>query len=172
MIPKPIVICSRVAESGESLPEISEASWSKRSFNSIVVDIQGKALAGKGVLITEDGLFEKCFDSFLIVNFNLKVRISWRRPLRCNGDCFLTYNIFKITPKRSKEFFPTPFGLIQTIKRKVWLSLEDFKILFLELVVVNMKPKKGPATEETEVWIRGYGFTQKGFRRRNGLIPL
>jgi len=148
VLPNPLTICARDEAIGEKLPRIIDGQ-----VMCVLVNSEGGELPNNKANILEapEGGLTQHLDSNMSAHFSLKILDT------SEGTMFrllftMIYNLEGIGPCEEK-ILSRPFQVYSNRKKNPKGQEKP--------TVIDIKPKEGPALQETEVWIKGRGFSDR-----------
>ena len=151
LLPNPLVIClkDRNGENRGRLPRIVEGNVSVKLVSSEGTDLPGNL---DQQLQCNDGALVRPLDEHLSAAFSLK--------LLCTSEgnhfrllFYITYTT-EDSIKYEERLLSLPFIVYSNRKKNI---LKENAPL-----VIDLKPISGPSNADTEIWIKGKGFTEYG----------
>jgi len=148
VLPNPLTICAREEAPGEKLPRIIEGEATVSLVNAEGQDLPPTK---QNLLESPEGGLTQTLDSNLSAHFSLKVLDT------SEGTMFrllftINFTLDGVGPCEEK-ILSRPFQVYSNRKKNVKGQEKPS--------VVDIKPKEGPATQDTEVWIKGRGFSDR-----------
>jgi len=148
VLPNPLTICAREESPGEKLPRIIEGEVTVSLVNSEGQDLPNTKI---NLLESPEGGLTQQLDTNLSAHFSLKVLDT------SEGTMFrllftATFTLEGVGQCEEK-ILSRPFQVYSNRKKNVKGQERP--------TVIDIKPKEGPTTQETEIWIKGRGFSDR-----------
>jgi len=148
VLPNPLTICAREEGPGEKLPRVIDGVV---TVSLVGAEGQDLPVAKTSILESPEGGLTQTLDSNLSAHFSLKVLDT------SEGTMFRLLFTASFTLEGigscEEKIMSRPFQVYSNRKKHVKGQEKPS--------VIDIKPKEGPSAQETEIWIKGRGFSDR-----------